>query len=444
MTSLTEMKNWFKTGFKPTQMQFWLSWDSFWHKEEIIPQANILYLETDLENKANLKGENTFTDKQTIQGDLELKGNVKPGFEWYSSFGGPETGNMYFDSINPTPEYPEFDGLFFFALDPGSFDENIQSETITVRLSVDDHSGNYVFTKNDHFAVTTGYGPTWTMPALTGYTSIYLDGATVHRIAPNAVKLNLPADTDDMGGFLYDNVVRVQPDGTLRAAAPGIPDIDSILAASGNTINADVDFRTNDNHNRNQVNGEGSLIAYNANDGSGNDRFASYTLNGVRFESHYNNPSCRYAVSVIPNMAQGNSNPAEVVLPKKSGHLPVKSELPALIHRTIATTAATLTDSQLNTLITPLDNSGGDYRALHTTLVYNGTANATWAIPAESFNSYRYTIINNTGHSITINRVGITTFWVAGVSNTSVTIPANGWAEIIGSEKENRFYFRIF
>ncbi len=41
MVSLTTIKNWFKTGFKPSQAQFWDTWDSFWHKEDNIPVANI-------------------------------------------------------------------------------------------------------------------------------------------------------------------------------------------------------------------------------------------------------------------------------------------------------------------------------------------------------------------------------------------------------------------
>ena len=52
MASLAEIKNWFKTGLKPTQIQFWATWDSFWHKDEVIPQSRIQNLITDLENKA--------------------------------------------------------------------------------------------------------------------------------------------------------------------------------------------------------------------------------------------------------------------------------------------------------------------------------------------------------------------------------------------------------
>lgn len=56
VTSLLVIKNWFKTGLKPTQTQFWATWDSFWHKGESIPQASILNLEQTLQDIVNLIG----------------------------------------------------------------------------------------------------------------------------------------------------------------------------------------------------------------------------------------------------------------------------------------------------------------------------------------------------------------------------------------------------
>lgn len=41
IVSLNTIKNWFKTGLKPTQAQFWDAWDSFYHKSTNIPAANI-------------------------------------------------------------------------------------------------------------------------------------------------------------------------------------------------------------------------------------------------------------------------------------------------------------------------------------------------------------------------------------------------------------------
>jgi hypothetical protein len=41
IVSLTTIKNWFKTGLKPTQAQFWDVWDSFRHKSESVPYESI-------------------------------------------------------------------------------------------------------------------------------------------------------------------------------------------------------------------------------------------------------------------------------------------------------------------------------------------------------------------------------------------------------------------
>jgi hypothetical protein len=46
------LKNWFRTDLKPTQAQFWAWIDSFWHKDELIPQSAIADLTTILNAKA--------------------------------------------------------------------------------------------------------------------------------------------------------------------------------------------------------------------------------------------------------------------------------------------------------------------------------------------------------------------------------------------------------
>lgn len=40
-TGIITILDWFKTGSKPTQAQFWATWQSFWHKDELIPQNSI-------------------------------------------------------------------------------------------------------------------------------------------------------------------------------------------------------------------------------------------------------------------------------------------------------------------------------------------------------------------------------------------------------------------
>ncbi|MBB6274730.1 hypothetical protein HDF26_005212 [Pedobacter cryoconitis] len=60
--TLNVIKNWFKTGLKPSQLQFWDTWDSFWHKDEIIPAANIENLDKRFDEKA---------DQQAFAGHLK-------------------------------------------------------------------------------------------------------------------------------------------------------------------------------------------------------------------------------------------------------------------------------------------------------------------------------------------------------------------------------------
>jgi hypothetical protein len=61
--TLGTIKNWFKTGSKPTQAQFWSTWDSFWHKEEKIPINAIENIETILSEKSSVEAlENHLTD----------------------------------------------------------------------------------------------------------------------------------------------------------------------------------------------------------------------------------------------------------------------------------------------------------------------------------------------------------------------------------------------
>lgn len=53
MADKITIKNWFKTGLKPTQEQFWAWIDSFWHKDEKIPITAI----DDIENILNAKAD---------------------------------------------------------------------------------------------------------------------------------------------------------------------------------------------------------------------------------------------------------------------------------------------------------------------------------------------------------------------------------------------------
>jgi hypothetical protein len=47
------LKSWFKTGLKPTQQQFWDLFDSYFHKNGIIPIGNIENFQNYLNEKAD-------------------------------------------------------------------------------------------------------------------------------------------------------------------------------------------------------------------------------------------------------------------------------------------------------------------------------------------------------------------------------------------------------
>ena len=51
--NLTTIKNWFKTGLKPTQAQFWNTWDSFFHKDDKIPIEQVEGIEEIYETITN-------------------------------------------------------------------------------------------------------------------------------------------------------------------------------------------------------------------------------------------------------------------------------------------------------------------------------------------------------------------------------------------------------
>ncbi|MFP9114595.1 hypothetical protein ACLI1A_11680 [Flavobacterium sp. RHBU_3] len=53
INSISTILGWFKAGKKPTEQQYADSWQSFWHKEEIIPQSTIENLEQDFSLKTS-------------------------------------------------------------------------------------------------------------------------------------------------------------------------------------------------------------------------------------------------------------------------------------------------------------------------------------------------------------------------------------------------------
>lgn len=64
--SLATIKNWFISGFKPTQSQFWDTWDSFRHKDDTVPAAEVSGLDALLAGKA----EATHTTNPNAHADI--------------------------------------------------------------------------------------------------------------------------------------------------------------------------------------------------------------------------------------------------------------------------------------------------------------------------------------------------------------------------------------
>jgi hypothetical protein len=73
--SLSTIKNWFKTSQKPSQSQFWDSWDSFWHKDQKIPincidkLDEILLAKASGESVNNIRAGIIFT---SVDGSVEI------------------------------------------------------------------------------------------------------------------------------------------------------------------------------------------------------------------------------------------------------------------------------------------------------------------------------------------------------------------------------------
>ncbi|MFH6945097.1 hypothetical protein [Flavobacterium sp. FlaQc-50] len=77
-TNINTILSWFKTGLKPTQAQFWASWSSFWHKDEIIPQSAISNLTTVLNAKAEKSQFDAHKTDPNAHPNLILKARIIP------------------------------------------------------------------------------------------------------------------------------------------------------------------------------------------------------------------------------------------------------------------------------------------------------------------------------------------------------------------------------
>jgi hypothetical protein len=104
ITNINTILGWFRTGKKPTQVQFWASWQSFWHKDEMIPQSSI----DGLTNVLNAKVETAQfeahkTDKSAHNGLFEAKEDktqkgVANGYAPLNEF--TKLATQYLDIVN--------------------------------------------------------------------------------------------------------------------------------------------------------------------------------------------------------------------------------------------------------------------------------------------------------------------------------------------------------
>lgn len=97
MATKNNLKNWFKAGLFPTQSQFWEWIDSYWHKDDIIPQAKIQNLETSLNSKA----EKTSLEAHTTNADAhsELFAKISAPYKFLPIVPIGDTSELQVDAL---------------------------------------------------------------------------------------------------------------------------------------------------------------------------------------------------------------------------------------------------------------------------------------------------------------------------------------------------------
>ncbi|MFH7005120.1 hypothetical protein [Flavobacterium bizetiae] len=81
LQTLSTIKQWFKTGLKPTQTQFWDTWDSFRHKYDKVPVKDVEGIDELLLSKADkVVLDNHLADKISHAPQVNTDWNSKSGF----------------------------------------------------------------------------------------------------------------------------------------------------------------------------------------------------------------------------------------------------------------------------------------------------------------------------------------------------------------------------
>jgi hypothetical protein len=103
-TNINTILGWFTTGKKPTQKQFWASWQSFWHKDEAIPQNSITNLVSALDAKAEKSQFDAHKIDKTAHADLfetkedKNKKGIASGYAPLDSF--TKLASQYLNIVN--------------------------------------------------------------------------------------------------------------------------------------------------------------------------------------------------------------------------------------------------------------------------------------------------------------------------------------------------------
>ncbi|MBN9284297.1 MULTISPECIES: hypothetical protein [unclassified Flavobacterium] len=100
MASKNILKNWFKTGLFPTQSQFWEWMESYWHKDDIIPQAKIQNLKADLDNKAEKASLGIHATDMNAH--AELFARVSTPYQFLPVFPTVDTSELQVDALKNT------------------------------------------------------------------------------------------------------------------------------------------------------------------------------------------------------------------------------------------------------------------------------------------------------------------------------------------------------
>ncbi|OXB25091.1 hypothetical protein B0A80_02350 [Flavobacterium tructae] len=117
-TNINTILSWFKTGKKPTQKQFSDTWQSFWHKDEQIPQSSIENLAQTLNNKTErTQFEDHKTDKTAHETLFASKENIA-------------NKNMALSSLSTDTDYPSSKAVYDFVNNLIRSENNVNTEKV--------------------------------------------------------------------------------------------------------------------------------------------------------------------------------------------------------------------------------------------------------------------------------------------------------------------------